>query len=178
MKTKAQKSEELKRAKEMLDKSQALVFADFTKISAENIRKFRAELKGAGAGYLVIKKRLLGLLFKERGIEVDLKKFKTSIGTVFAKGGVESVAGPAVKFLGGLEIPEGGEKSMWVSHILAGYEIKGNTAIEGLQVIAIGKLPPREVLLAQVMGMLAAPLRSFMYLVDQKSKGKVELTQA
>ena len=172
MKTKAQKTEELKKAKELLDKSQALVFADFTKISAEDIRRFRAELKKAGVSYLVIKKRLLGLLFKERGMDIDLKKFKISIGTIFAPKGIDSVAGTAVKFLGGLEVPEGGDKQMWVKHILAGYDMKGNVPMEGVQVIAIGKLPPREVLLAQVMGMLTAPLRSFMYLVDQKSKSQ------
>jgi len=170
MKTKVQKTEELKKAKDLLDKSQALVFADFTRISAEDIRKFRAELKKAGASYLVIKKRLFGLLFKERGLDIDLKKFKISIGTIFAPKGIDTIAGPAVKFLGGLEVPEGGDKQMWVKHVLAGYDVKGNAPVEGLQVIAIGKLPPREVLLAQVMGMLMAPLRSFMYLVDQKSK--------
>jgi large subunit ribosomal protein L10 len=172
MKTRAQKGEELKKAKELLDKSQALVFADFTQISAEDIRKFRAQLKAAGASYLVIKKRLLGLLFKERGMDIDLKKFKISIGTIFAPKGIDTIAGPAVKFMSGLEVPEGGDKQMWIKHLLAGYDVKGNLPIDGVNVIAIGKLPPREVLLAQVMGMLTAPLRSFMYLLDQKSKSQ------
>jgi len=65
--TKAQKQEELKRAKVLLDKSQALIFTDFTKIPAESIRKLRIDLKNSGANFLVIKKRLLGLLLKEKG---------------------------------------------------------------------------------------------------------------
>ena len=180
MKTKTQKGEELKKAKVLLDKSQALVFADFTKITAEDIRKFRNELKKNGANFLVIKKRLLGLLLKEQGIDVDLKQFKTSVGTIFAEKGTETAAGPAYKFLSGLEVPDGGDKQMWVKHLLGGYDVKAKLPVDAAQVVMIGKLPPREVLLAQLLGMLAAPLRSFMYLLDQKSKQseKVELTQA
>ncbi len=170
MKTKAQKTEELNEAKALLDKSQGLIFADFTKVSAEDIRKFRSELKKAGAKYLVIKKRLLGLLFKERGIDVDLKKFKISIGTIFGEKGVDTIAGTAFSFFSKLEVPEGGDKSMWIAHLLGGYDVGGKSPIDAAWIVAIGKLPPREVLLAQVLGMFAAPLRSFMYLLNQKSK--------
>lgn len=170
MKSKAQKTEEMKEAKAALDKSQALIFADFTKVSAENIRKLRAELKKAGAKYMVIKKRLLALLFKEQGIDVDLKKFKMSIGTIFAEKGVDTIAGPAFNFFSKLEVPEGGDKNMWITHLLGGYDVTGKAPVDAAQVVAIGKLPPREVLLAQVLGMFAGPLRSFMYVVDQKSK--------
>jgi ribosomal protein L10 len=104
------------------------------------------------------------------GIDMDLKQFKISVGTIFAKKGVETIAGPTFKFFSSLEIPEGGDKSMWVSHLLGGYDVQGKSPMNGVQIVAIGKLPPREVLLAQVMGMLMSPLRSFMYLVDQKSK--------
>lgn len=170
MKTKAQKTEELSRAKKLLDKSHGIIFADFTKISAEDVRKFRTELRKSNANFLVIKKRLLGLLLKEKGISVDLKQHKISIGTIFGEGDTENIAGPAYKFFAGLEVPEGGDKNMWVKHLLGGYDIAANAPVGAEQVIFIGKLPPREVLLAQLLGMLAAPIRSFMYLLDQKAK--------
>lgn len=170
MKTKAQKGEELKRARALLDKSEAMVFADFTKIGAEDVRRFRTELKKNGANFLVIKKRLLGLIFKERGIDVDLTQFKTSVGTIFSEKGTDTVAGPAFKFFSGLEVPEGGDKGMWVKHLLGGYDVKGNLPVDAAQVVFVGKLPPREVLLAQLLGMLASPIRSFIYLLDQKAK--------
>jgi large subunit ribosomal protein L10 len=170
MKTKVQKGEELKKAKALLDKSEALIFTDFTKVTAEDVRRFRAELKSAGANFLVIKKRLLGLLLKERGIDVDLAQFKISVGTIFSEKGTESIAGTAFKFFSGLEVPEGGDKGMWVKHLLGGYDVKGKLPVDAAQVVFIGKLPPRDVLLAQLLGMLAAPVRSFMYLLDQKAK--------
>ena len=177
MKTKAQKGEELKKAKVLFEKSEGLVFTDFTKIPAEDIRRFRIELKKSDASFLVIKKRLLALLLKEKGVDVDLKQHKTSVGTIFAEKGAEGIAGPAFKFFSGLEVPEGGDKNMWVSHLLGGYDIKNNVQMDAAQVVHIGKLPSREVLLGQLLGMLASPIRSLLYILDQKSK-KVELTQA
>jgi large subunit ribosomal protein L10 len=170
MKTKVQKSEELTKAKTLLAGSQSLIFADFTKVSAEDIRKLRTELKKNGANFLVIKKRLLAIALKERGIDVDLKQFKVSIGTIFAEGGTDTIAGPAYKFFSGLEVPEGAAKDVWIKKLLAGYEIKTSMMLEGAQVIKIGTLPPREVLLAQLLGVLAGPIRSFMYLLDEKAK--------
>ncbi len=170
MKTKAQKSEELKKAKELLEKSRALIFADFTKVTAEDVRKLRRELKKTGGHFLVIKKRLLGLLLKERGIEADLKQFKISVGTIFVEGNIEKAAGPAYKFFAGIAVPEGGAKDVWVKHLLGGYDMGSSSHVDAEKIVYIGKLPPREVLLGQLLGMLAAPIRSFLYVLDQKSK--------
>jgi large subunit ribosomal protein L10 len=170
MKTRAQKSEELAKAKVLLEKSQALIFADFTKISAEDTRKLRIELKKSGASFLVIKKRLLGLLLKEKGIDADLKQFKLSVGTIFAEGSIENISSPAYKFFSGLAVPDGAAKDVWIKHLLGGYDMKSTSLVDGAQVIYIGKLPPREVLLGQLLGMLSAPIRSFLYVLDQKSK--------
>jgi large subunit ribosomal protein L10 len=193
MKTKVQKGEELKKAKQLLDKSQALVFADFSKVTAEDVRKLRGELKKSGGNFLVIKKRLLGLLLKEKGIEINLNDFKMSVGTIFSEGGIETAAGPTYKFFSTLAIPEGAAKDVWVKHLLGGYDAQGGATMDAQQILVIGKLPPREVLLAQLLGMLNAPIRSFVYVLDQKAKQggaavhseaisqpeqKVELTQA
>ena len=170
MKTKAQKGEEMKKAKALLDKSGSLIFTDFTKVSAEELRTLRMELKKSGANFLVIKKRLLGLLLKERGIDANLGQFKVSVGTVFAEGGADQAAGPTYRFFSGLEVPEGGAKDMWTTKILGGYDVTANAAIDAKTMVAIGKLPPREVLLAQLLGVMAGPIRAFLYLLQEKSK--------
>ena len=170
MKSRTQKQEELKKGKELLQRAGALVFVDFSKVSAEELRRLRKELKGVGARLLVIKKRLLGLLLKEKGIEFNAKDNKLSLGAVFSEGDVEAVSGPVYKFFSGLAVPEGGEKDMWAKHIFGGYDIKANAPVDAERIIFIGKLPPREVLLAQLLGMLAAPIRKFMYLLQERSK--------
>jgi large subunit ribosomal protein L10 len=170
MKTKVQKKEELARAKQLLEKSKALIFADFTKVPAEDIRRLRRELKKSDASFLVIKKRLLSLLLKEKGITADVAQFKTSIGTVFSENDIENAAAPTFKFFSALEIPEGSPKDMWVKHLVGGYDIAKNSSFDAAQIVFIGKLPPREVLLSQLLGTLAGPIRSLLYVLDQKAK--------
>ncbi|MEK9180060.1 MAG: 50S ribosomal protein L10 [Patescibacteria group bacterium] len=174
MRTKAQKQEDLKKGRELLEKSQALVFVDFTKVSTQGLRKLRADLKAANAKLFIIKKRLLSLLLKEKGIEFDTKAQKLYLGVVFSESDSEAVSGPVYKFFAGLEVPEGGAKDMWAKHIIGGYDVKAKAPVSAEQIVFIGKLPPREVLLAQLLGMLAAPLRSFMYLVQEKSKQQTQ----
>ena len=170
MKTKLQKQEELNEARKLFEKSQSLIFTDFTRMTAEDLRKFRRELAKVNAHFVVMKKRLFGILLKEKGIETDLKSMKVSIGMIFGEGGIDTVAGPAFSFLSKIEVPEGAAKDVWIKHLLGGHDIVRSVAMDGTQVIAIGKLPPREVLLAQLLGMLSAPIRSFLYLLDEKGK--------
>ena len=170
MKSKLQKQEELKKGKGFLGKARLLVFTDFTKIKAEDLRRLRRELKKVGANFLVIKKRLLALLLKECGADFDTKQFKLSIGTIFSEQDLEKIGGSVYKFFSALEVPEGKEKDLWVKHILGGYDLENKKAVDALQIVTIGKLPPREVLLGQLLGILAAPLRSFMYILSEKSK--------
>lgn len=170
MKSRAQKQKELEKGRDLLKKSSALVFVDFTKVPTEALRKLRKEIKAVGGNLLLIKKRLLGILLKEIGAGFDPKTNKFSLGTIFSEGDIEKISAPVYKFFASLDVPDGGAKDMWVKHIIDAYDVNAKAKVGAEQVIFIGKLPPREVLLAQLFGMLAAPLRSFMYLLQEKSK--------
>jgi large subunit ribosomal protein L10 len=170
MKTKLQKVEELNEARKLFEKSQSLVFTDFTQMTAENLRKFRRELAKSEAKFMVMKKRLLAILLKEKGIAVDLKPFKVSIGTIFSEGDIEKISGPAFSFMAKLDPTLGGAKDMWVKRLVAGYDMKRAMTIPAMEIAYIGKLPPREVILAQLLGIMSAPIRSFLYVLDEKSK--------
>ena len=164
MKSRAQKTEELKKGKELLEKSAFLLFTDFTKVTAEGLRKLRRELRKSDARFLVIKKRLLGLLLKEKKIDFDTQQFKISMGTVFAPD-IEQSAGSVYRFF--KEMKEENTK------ILGGYNLTENRAMTVNEVLMIGALPAREVLLGQLLGMIAAPIRSFLYILSERSK-KIE----
>lgn len=161
MKTRTQKQAELEKGKKLLTGSQFLVFTDFTKVSAEDLRRLRGELQKMGAGFLVIKKRLLGILMKERGADFDAKQFKLSLGTVFTED-IEKSSAAVFKFFKELNVEK--EK------ILGGYDLAAKHAMSADDVRMIGQLPSREVLLGQLLGMIAAPIRSLLYVLDQKSK--------
>jgi ribosomal protein L10 len=54
--------------------------------------------------------------------------------------------------------------------ILGAYDLSDKNFIDAETVIKIGKLPTREILLGQLVGVLSAPIRMFMYVLNEKSK--------
>lgn len=165
MKTKAQKSEELTKGRELMSKAHTVLLVDFSKVGTADLKNLRQELKKDGNPLLVIKKTLLGLLFKEKGIEFGGEDFKVPMGAVFA-GNLETAASSVYKFYRGLEIA----KKIDTPKILGGYDLSTKSFVPSERIVFIGKLPPREVVLAQLLGMLAAPIRSFLYVLSEKSK--------
>lgn len=164
MKTKQKKSEELAKGREFLKESQALLFANLNKLPAENLRKLRRAMTEQGVNFFVLKKRLLGILLKEQGIDISPKdQFDASVGTAFSRLPIQEVSAIAHKFLVGM----GSKKS---EEILGGYDLGEKLFLSAEDVRILGKLPPREVLLGQVMGGMIAPLRAFMYILSEKSK--------
>ena len=165
MKTKSQKQTELEKAKKLLEKSRTLILTDFSRIKVNELKLLRKALREQDADYMVIKKRLMGLLLKEKGIEFNPKAHKLSIGAIYSNKHIEEIAGPVVKFFNDLK-----EEIKAAEKILGGYHINDKVFIESGHVVMIGNLPPREVLLAQLLGMIQAPLSSLLYLMKEKSK--------
>ena len=111
---------------------------------------------------------MLKLALKENKIDFDLEKFEAQVGTVFTPNELPSVAGQIYKFSRELA------KKKKDFKVLGVYNIKAKSFLDAAQFTVIAKLPSREVLLAQVVGVLAAPIRVFMYLLQEKSKKMVE----
>ncbi len=160
MLSRAKKIEQVEQGKKLLGESATLIFTDFTKTKNEDLRNLRAVLKEVGAKFQVIKKRLLGIVLKERGIEFNPREFESQVGTIFVKGDVSEVAGPIYQF----------SKDNEGFKILGGLDVLSKAIIPGETIIAIGKLPSREVLLAQLIGVLSSPLRMFAYVLSEKAK--------
>ena len=169
MKTKAQKQEEVKKGEELLKGKDAVLLLDFSNVKTGDLKNLRKELKDAGNPLLVIKKRLLGVILKKEGIEVKKEDAAVPVGAIFASN-LEASAAAIYKFFKTLETakkidPAGAKKKM-----LGGYDLKTKSAISKETVLAIGMLPPREILLGQLLGMIAAPIKSLLYVLDQKAK--------
>jgi ribosomal protein L10 len=170
MKTKSQKTAELKEAEGLLKKSDALVFVDFNKVTSEELRHLRREVAAAGASMLVLKKRLLNVLFKEKGVDMDARQFKSALGTVFSKTGLEAVSGAVYKFFNSLGGTDKELKAAAMKKILGGYNLAKKEFADAKLITFYGQLPPREVALGGVLGMFVTPLRAFMHILNEKSK--------
>lgn len=162
MKTKAQKQEVIEITKELIASNPGAVFADVQRITVAQLMKLRRSVRESGGRMVVCKKRLLGVAMRDSGMPFESGDYEGAVGVVFGPEGVEGMSGPVVKFFKELKLEK--EK------VLGGYDFAAKAPVDKATVLFIGTLPSREVVLSQFMGMLQAPLRSFLYILQQKSQ--------
>ena len=158
--TRAKKEEIFSEVSEKISQSRFLIFADFQGVGVSELQKLRTALKEAGANFKVIKKRILRLVLRERGFDFDPVKFEGQVGTVFGTNELEKIIAPVYHFL------EDNERFK----ILGGLDLTSKEELSAEKIIAIGKLPSREILLAQLVGVMVAPIRKLAYVLDVLSK--------
>lgn len=170
MENKVQKVAEIT---QRLKDSKSMVMVDFKGITVEEISALRVKFREAGVDYVVLKNSLVHRALKEVGIEgLDDKLVGPS---AFAFGMKDEVA-PA-KIISEFISKNKGDKMTIKAGIVEG------KVIDVAAVDALSKLPPREVLIAKMMGSLNAPvtnfvgvlsatLRSLVYAVDAVRKQK------
>lgn len=158
MKTKQQKSEEIKSGEELFKKSQTLIFVDFNKVPTKNLNLLKTKIKKIDARFKVIKKRLLRIILKENKIDFDPQAtFEGQMGTIFSANDIYSIASPVYKSSEGIQI-------------LGAYDLKEKQFLVADSFKKIALLPSREILLSQLVGMLSAPIKMFLFILNEKSK--------
>ncbi|MEK7566376.1 MAG: 50S ribosomal protein L10 [Patescibacteria group bacterium] len=176
MLTKSQKTNIISDVKNLLKGSKILLFTDFTGISVEESKFLRRLVNDLGAKYKVIKKKLMRVAFENSQISFNPERFESQLGTIFSPKDISEVAGPVYKFFSEIEkkrfSARGG--SALGGKILGAYDLEKGEFLEGDFVKKIGQLPSREIILGQLAGVLSAPLKMFMYVLDQKMKQTVE----
>lgn len=161
MKTKAQKTEQIKQAEQLLVKSRFLVFGDFTGLTVSGFQKLKKSLKASLNIFQVVKKRLLKIALKNQGIEFDPVQFDSQVVTLFSGQDLTDIAAPVYKF---------SKETKNVFKILGAYDLAGKKFLGADEVKFIGQLPPREVLLAQLIGMISSPIRKLLFVLNEKAK--------
>ena len=143
------KIEKVEEISESLKSAKGVFLTDFSGLSVEEITQLRREFRKADVSYLVVKNTLAKRSCEQIGLEDMVPYLTGPTGLALAKG--DPVA-PVRVISDFLKAHKEKEKP----------EIKG-AVVEG-QVLtaqeaeAIKNIPPREVLIAQVVGSIAAPL--------------------
>ena len=128
-------------------RAKAAILIDFTKLPVSKTTELRRLLKKEDAEYKVAKKTLVSRILKSGGYKgTDLDDFKTQVGVVFSYGDPVPAASSLQKF----------SKLNEALKILGGF--LGLNWMDKTRVLALAKLPSREILLGQVVGTIAAPL--------------------
>ena len=160
-KTKAQKHKAVESGSGSLGKSETVILVDFTGLSVNKLNAFRRTVKEMGGVFKLIKKRLLKFVFEKAGIDFNPKTFAGQTGVVFSPKDLQESASIVYKF---------GKTADKAMKILGGFNVKDKTFIESASVIRFGSLPSREVLLAELVGMLSMPIKMLMHVLNEKGR--------
>ncbi|MCX6813834.1 MAG: 50S ribosomal protein L10 [Candidatus Azambacteria bacterium] len=162
--TKEQKQNILKDLTDKFGRAKAMILVDFNKLPVSKTMELRRNLKSVDAEYKVAKKTLISRVLRFGHFEdIDLDNFKTQVGIVFSY--VDPVAtaqsvwrfskvNEALKILGGF----------------LGFDWQNKDKI-----MALAKLPSREVLLGQLIGTIAAPLSGLMNVLQGNLRNLVSV---
>ena len=132
-----------------------MLVADYRGMKVEQFSDLRRQLRKSGSKMQVVKNRFIRLITKEKawmGLDASLKGQSAIVtGT-----DVVQAAKTLKEFssTGGLPVIKAG--------------VMGDVILTSAQVVALAELPPREILLAQVVGTVAAPLSRLVGVLKQK----------
>ncbi len=150
MLTKAQKIKTVEEVADKFKRQKIAIFSDFTGISVSKFQALRRLLKKDQAEYKVAKKTLFDRALEEAGISMKTKELQGEIGTTFGYGDEIAPAKTLFKF----------SKENETFKILGG--ILGGRLLNSKEVLAFAKLPSREILLGQLLGVLQSPIRGLV----------------
>lgn len=149
-----------------LDKSDYVFLADFERVTVAETEELRHALADLGAEFHVVKNRILKIAAGERELGVSDDFF----------------TGPTAIVVGGNDAPgvaKALEKFFKAKNKL---EIKGGVleknAISVEQVSELAKLPPADVLKAQLLGLLNQPATQMVRIIQAVPQGLLNVLQA
>lgn len=150
----AEKAQVIEQAKEWYSKSAGVIFADYRGLSVKEMQGLRSNLRKQGAEIHVIKNTLFRIAAGEdvNAFPAEFHNGTTAYAYIF-----EDEAGCAKALL---DFAKSSKKLV----VKGGYF--GGKTFTAKEVEALSALPPRDVLIAQVIGTIAAPLSQLASTVE------------
>jgi large subunit ribosomal protein L10 len=164
--TKEKKQELVKSYAEEFSRSQAAILTDYRGLTVTELNQLRNKMREAESGYHVVKNRLVKLALKEAGLPVpeDLLQGPTAIGFCY-----EDVIAPA-------KVLTKYAQESKVLTIKGG--ILGERVIDAKVISSLADLPPRDVLLAQLISGIQSPLAGLVNVLSGTLRGLVTVLRA
>lgn len=156
-----QKQQVVRELSEKMSTAQAMVFVDYRGLTVEQDTELRNALRKAGVEYKVVKNTLIRFAAKENNLDA-LEQYLSG-PTAIALSTQDPVA-PA-KVIS--EFAKKYEKLQIKSGVV------DNKVIDVEGVKALAELPPREVLIAKVLGGFNAPISGFVNVLNANIRGLV-----
>lgn len=145
-----QKEQEIADLKGMLHGANATFLVEYKGLTVAQMQSLRKSLREQGAHLRVSKARLMKKASEDMpGVDGFCSQFKGQVGLVFAPNDVPTVAKKIVGFA----------KDNEALTVVSGFF--ESAVLSRSDISTLATLPPREVLLAQLVGLMQAPLASF-----------------
>lgn len=161
MKTKKQKIQIVEETEKIIQKSGILLFINFTALKFEEMKKLRKILKTKNNLLKIIKKRLLKVALKNQGIDFNPEQFEAQAAAIFSNQELNDLAAPVYKFA---------KKNKEGFKILGAYDLIKKEFIDAEKVNFIAQLPSKEIILARLIGMITAPLKMFLLVLQGRAE--------
>jgi len=172
--TREQKQNISKDLTDRFSRAKAAILVDFNKLPVSKTMELRRNLKSTNAEYKVAKKTLIGRVLRFGHFEdIDLDDFKTQVGIVFSYDDPVATAQSVWKF----------SKVNEALKILGGFLLARRSLGEGggfnwmdrAQIISLAQLPPREILLWQLVRTISAPLSGLVGVLQGNTRNLVSV---
>ncbi len=153
------KSQNVEEIKEKIAKAQSIVLVDYRGLDVEQLTELRSQYRKAGVDYKVYKNTMMRIAFKDLGLEEFNQFLKGPSAIAFGYEDPVSAAKITAEFA----------KTHDKLEIKAG--IVDGKLIDVKGVNDLAELPPREVLIAQALGGLNAPIQGFANVLQGTIRG-------
>ncbi len=149
-----QRAKAIEQARDWYSRSKGVVFADYRGLSVKEMQDLRAKLGAKGAEIHVIKNTLFRLAIGEHAgaLHQDMSSGPTAVAFLYEN------ETECTKVL--FDFATSSKKLQVKGSLMAG------KAFDAKQTEAFSKLPPREVLISQVIGAIAAPLSNLVGVIE------------
>ena len=132
--------------KEKVDRAKAMIFTDYTGLTHKQLEELKKSIRKADAEYVVAKNTLIKIALGDKVADQG-DKFQKPTGTMFLFGDIVAPLKALAKMIKETEKP--GIK----------FGIVDGKIVTDKDVVKLATLPSREVLLAQLAGMLKSPIQ-------------------
>jgi len=172
--SKERKQQIVEELTELLKASQGVILTDYRGLNVNDMMSLRRKLSETGAIFKVVKNTLTKLALEQAGLPVPEDMLEGPTAIAFLK---DDIAGPAKTLLDfaketGIPTVKGG--------------LLGKTIMDAKATSDLAKLPPRDVLLAQLVAaiqgpmanlasILMAPMRDLVYVLQARAEGEAEV---
>ncbi len=130
---------------EQMSRSKAVFLTDYRGLKVTNVQALRAKIREAHGGYVIVKNSLARVAFERAGLPVPEELLSGPVAIGFAYEDVAAVAKLLADYA----------KESKILQVKGG--IMEGRVLDAAQVGALADMPPREVIVAQLLGLIQQP---------------------